>query len=229
MFELFVPDAIWTVTEPFSFLGIPVGARMTVVRLASGELWVHSPVGTDHALRRELDALGPVRHVVVPSRFHYLCAAEFHGHYPDARVYVSPAAAPKLGKLRIAGVLGDEPEPAWAGELEQLGIRGHRFMDEVLFFHPAARTLIVTDLLLSTHADSPWIARLAGRLGGFYERPAPPPELRFTFKDPVAWRECLERVLAWDFERIVVSHGHVISTGGKQVLRRAFRSLLRPS
>jgi hypothetical protein len=36
-----------------------------VVRLSDGSLWVHSPVALDGELRAGLDALGPVKHIVV--------------------------------------------------------------------------------------------------------------------------------------------------------------------
>jgi len=57
------------VTErPQRAFGIEIGTRMTVVRLADGTLFVHSPVALDRATRLALDALGPVRHVVAPNR-----------------------------------------------------------------------------------------------------------------------------------------------------------------
>ena len=50
---------------------MPFPTRMTVVRLASGGLWLHSPTQISDGLRAELDALGPVRHLVSPNRIHY--------------------------------------------------------------------------------------------------------------------------------------------------------------
>ncbi|MCA9809916.1 MAG: DUF4336 domain-containing protein, partial [Candidatus Dadabacteria bacterium] len=51
---------IWTAVSSQGFLGMDVGARMTVVRLASGFLLVHSPVRPTDALKNELSALGEV-------------------------------------------------------------------------------------------------------------------------------------------------------------------------
>jgi hypothetical protein len=60
-------EHIWTAARPARFWGVETGSRMTVVRLAGGGLFVHSPVALDPATRRAVDALGPVRAVVAPS------------------------------------------------------------------------------------------------------------------------------------------------------------------
>lgn len=43
---------------------------MAVVKLADGSLWVHSPVELDEPLRKALEGLGPVGHVVSPNYEH---------------------------------------------------------------------------------------------------------------------------------------------------------------
>jgi hypothetical protein len=35
-------------------------------------------------------------------------------------------------------------------------------------------------------------------------------------------REQIDRMLAWDIERIVLSHGEMIESDGREVLRRAY-------
>ena len=44
---------LWVEARPLRFAGIETGTRMTVVRLADGRLFVHSPVSLDprHARR----------------------------------------------------------------------------------------------------------------------------------------------------------------------------------
>jgi hypothetical protein len=72
------------------FYGLEVGTRMTVVRLAGGDLWLHSPVSLDAELRSELDGLGRVRFAVAPNRVHHLYAGEVARLYPEARLWVAP-------------------------------------------------------------------------------------------------------------------------------------------
>ena len=57
---------IWTASVHHSFIGLHVGTRMTVIRLSSGKLLLHSPVALPEQLRSEIDALGPVAHIVCP-------------------------------------------------------------------------------------------------------------------------------------------------------------------
>jgi hypothetical protein len=220
-------EGIWVVEQPFRFLGIPLGARMTVLRYGNGDLLLHSPLEIDDATRREIDALGPVRAIVAPSRLHYLCTNALRRHYPEARVYGSPAFAKRSSGIDFSGILRAEAEDAWAGDLDQIPLQGHRFLDEVLFFHRPSRTLVVTDLIASTHRADPWSARLFGRVDGIYERPALPVTLRLGFGDRGAARETVDRVLGWDFDRVVLSHGHLIPEGGKALVRRAYEFLAR--
>jgi hypothetical protein len=196
------------------------------VRLREGGLWVHSPLDVGEAALREIDALGPVRAIVAPSIAHFRCVNPFRRHYPGARLYASPGLARRTFGIPFDAILGDDPPAEWAGEIDQLALRGHRFLDEVIFLHRASRTLILTDLLASIHADSPWIGRMIWRAMGIYKRPGVPPEIRITFHDRAAARKSLETILAWEFDRVLYCHGQPIESGGKDALRQAYRFLL---
>lgn len=63
---------------------IPFPTRMTVVRLTTGELWCHSPIELTEQLKAQIDALGPVRHLVSPNKIHYAYIAAWAEAYPDA-------------------------------------------------------------------------------------------------------------------------------------------------
>lgn len=45
---------------------------------------------------------------------------------------------------------------------------------------------------------------------------------RFSVKDWKQGRREVDRMLAWDIERIVLTHGEMISSDGKRVLRDAY-------
>jgi hypothetical protein len=79
-------EDIWTQSREVRFFGVETGSRMTVVRLAEGGLFVHSPVPLDDATRAAVDALGEVRAVVAPSLFHHLSIGEWKAAYPRAVV-----------------------------------------------------------------------------------------------------------------------------------------------
>src|SRR5262245_54802687 len=112
-------DTLWVHERPLRFFGIETGARMTIVRMASG-LFVHSPAPLSEALRAEVDALGTVKAVVAPSLFHHLAVGSWLEAYPSAVVCCCPGLEKKRRDLRWDRVLGDSPEPEWSGELEQV-------------------------------------------------------------------------------------------------------------
>lgn len=221
------PERLWVAEMPLRFYGVEVGTRMTVCRLSGGGLWLHSPVRLTEELREDLDRLGPVRFVVAPNKLHHRFVGDYPSAYPEARVYASPGLAEKRPDLPSHGVLGGAPEPGWAEDFDQTVFRGERQLEEVVFFHKASRTLILADLVQSGHPDSPRLTRLATRLNGTYERPGPPAPVRLGFRDKAAARASLERVLSWDFERIVLAHGRIIETGGKAALEHAYSFLSR--
>jgi hypothetical protein len=94
---------------------------MTVVRLPGGKLLLHSPIAADPDLVREVTALGTVAYIVAPNLLHHLFVGEWQQACPDASTYVAPGLDTKRSDLAIEGVLGDEPEPGWKDEVDQVG------------------------------------------------------------------------------------------------------------
>lgn len=219
-------ESLWVVERPQRFYGLEVGARMTVVRLADGGLLLHSPVALDAGLRSALDALGPVRCAVAPNRVHHLYAGAVAEAYPDARLWIAPGLERKRPDLVHAGVLGDEAPAEWRGQLDQVFFRGRPYENEVVFFHRASRTLLVCDLAFNfgpgAAAPTRWLMRLIRSYGRFGPTRLDP----LLIRDRPAARASLERILAWDFDRVVVAHGDVLESGGREALRRGYAWLL---
>jgi hypothetical protein len=191
-----------------------------VVRLASGELWVHSPIAPS-TVRGELDPLGAVRHVVAPNRYHHLFAGPFRDAYRQARLWGVPGLATKRRDLRFDALLGASPPAEWAADLDQALIEGS-LLEEVVFLHRASRTLISSDLVANMPRDAPFGARVYATLGGFLGRYAVPRALKLAYRDRAAARRAITKILAWDFDRVVLAHGAVIESGGKAIVRQAF-------
>lgn len=221
-------EDLWVVERPQSFWALQVGARMTVVRLRSGGLLLHSPVQLDDALRAELDAIGEVRFVVAPNRLHHLYCGRVAQAYPGARLWLAPGVDAKRPDLTFEAVLGDEAPEPWRGEVDQVFFRGRPMENEVTFFHRASRTLILCDLAFNFGPDAPLPTRLVTRLIGGYGRLRPSRIDPLLIRDRAAARTSLEAILAWDFDRIVVAHGEVLERGGHEILRHGYRWLLTP-
>ncbi len=213
-------EGVWTDTREARFFGVETGTRMTVVRLAEGGLFVHSPVALDDATRAAVDALGEVRAVVAPSIFHHLSVAQWMAAYPQAVFGACPGLEWKRPDLAFTCVVGDQPHPIWARDLEQVYFSSRR-ENELDFYHPPSRTLLVTDALLnlSTHpkASTRFVARLMGNRApgvGWVEP--------FMVRDRKLARRQVDRMLAWDFDRVILAHGAMIQEGGKQALTDAY-------
>jgi len=219
-------ENLWVAERPQTFYGLPVGTRMTVVRLAGDRLLLHSPVALDTGLRAELDALGRVSFAVAPNRVHHLHAGEVATAYPGTRLWVAPGLERKRPDLRFEAVLGDDAPAEWRDELAQVFFRGRPYENEVVFFHRASRTLVMCDLAFNFGPRSPAPTRILMKLLRSYGRFGPSTLDPLLIRDRRAARESLERILAWDFDRIIVSHGDVLERGGHEVLRRGYAWLL---
>ncbi len=219
-------DDLWVVERSQSFLGLPVGARMTVMRLPGERLLLHSPIALDPPLRDQLDALGRVCFAVAPNRVHHLYAGDVVRAYPDARLWLAPGLELKRPDLRFEAILGDEAPVEWRGEVDQVFFRGRPYENEVAFFQRASRTLIVCDLAFNFGPSAATPTRLLMTLLRSYGRLGPTKLDPLLIRDRRSARESLERILAWDFDRVVVAHGDVQEHGGRELLREGYAWLL---
>ena len=202
---------------------------MTVIRLAAGSLLLHSPVALDPKLRVELDAIGRVCYVVAPNRVHHLYAGAVAQAYPGARLWVAPGLERKRPDLVFEAVLTDEAPDAWRGEVDQVFFRGRPYENEVAFFHRASRTLMLCDLAFNFGPRAATSTRILMKLLRSYGSLGPSKLDPLLIRDRRAARESLERILAWDFDRIIVAHGDVLASGGHETLRQGYAWLLARS
>ena len=92
-----VDDGLWLAEgEIVSFYGFPYSTRSVVVRLAEGHVWVWSPIRLTDGLRREVDRLGQVAHLVSPNKLHHLYLAQFTGCNANQEVNLSSRTAPRV-------------------------------------------------------------------------------------------------------------------------------------
>jgi hypothetical protein len=218
------PD-LWELDAPLVLAGMHLGHRMTIARLPGGSLWLHSPVAYSDGLAAELAALGSVTHIVAPNCVHDTYLEEWFAAYPAARFHGAPGFERYRRDLKFTDWLGETPPPEWAGTLDQSVLRGMPRLNEVAFLHRPSRTLLLTDLVFNLTGEMPALSRVLFKLNDCYCKFGPSRLLRSTIKDRVALRQSLDRVLAWDFDAIVLSHGANVRTGGKEQLRAAFAFL----
>src|SRR5215510_11641176 len=106
--EVVVPDCIWTTERPIWFSGVRLRSRTTVVRLSGNALWIHSPCTPTDEMCAALDALGEVRFIVVPNRFHHLEAPATAARYPNALVVGPKSVEARNPRVRLT-TSADDP------------------------------------------------------------------------------------------------------------------------
>ena len=225
MLEQLAPG-IWTVAVPLKLAGAAFGTRMTIVRIGQEGLALIAPVPIDDALAAELQALGTVCAVIAPNAFHYFYFADACKRYPDARGFIADGVAPKIGAGATGATpLSGEPDLLWKADLEQCAMQGAPQSNEVIFYHPSSRTLILTDLCFNFDPAPPGWTGFFLRLAGAHGRLAVSRLMRFVLKDREKVRAVIERILAWDFERIVVTHGSIVERDGHRLFQQATADL----
>ena len=220
---------LWCLDHPQALYGARVGARMTVIRLRDGGLLLISPVPVDPATSAEIEALGPVRHLVAPSLTHDAHMAGAIARWPEARRYGAPGLGHRRPDLGLHEELGARAPAGWLRQVDQVPIEGIPAASEVVFFHRASRTLILSDLVADlSEATGAWtrlLLWLDGSLGAF----AIPGFLRRAVVDGAAARASADLVLMWDFDRVILAHGPVLEHGGREAVARALASLGPPA
>jgi len=216
---------IWIVEGPeVAVAGFHYPTRMAVIRLADGRLFVWSPVRLSDDLRAAVDRLGRVAHIVAPNSLHHLFLAEWQRAYPGARLYAAPGLRKKRRDLAFDVELGDAPPADWAGEIDQVAMRGNLITTEIVFFHRASGTALFTDLLQQIAAErlSGWRAVVAklDLMTGL--KPSVPRKFRLAFVGRRKARAALERILGWPVDKVLMTHGTPVERDASAFLRRAF-------
>jgi hypothetical protein len=223
-----VTEGVWVATAPVSIVGTKLTSTMTVLRLGDGGLVVHSPIALTPERRAAVEALGPVRHLYAPNTFHHLRVGDWSAAFPSARVHGARGLSKKRPDLRIDRTNG-EPEPAFAGVLDEVHVDGFR-LDETALFHRPSQTLVVADLVHNVGRPEGSWTRFYAKTMGFYDRVGLSRVLRWTaFSDKVAARKSIDALLSLPIERLVVGHGAPVVADARQALGAAYEWIPKAS
>lgn len=166
---------LWVAEQPQKFFGLEVGTRMTIIRLSNNLLILISPIKIDSQLQQQLDNLGEVKYIIAPNLFHYLYIAECQKIHPDAQTIAPPELTHKIPNLKIDRVFTQDAI-AFNSEVEYTLLAGFqtfvlpkiRTVNEVVFYHPLTKTLIITDSAFNLDNSLPLTTQIVGRLIGSY-------------------------------------------------------------
>jgi len=219
-------DGLWQVEADLQ--GVPIGRRMSIVRLASGDLVVNNVIACDAPTMAAIDALGTVRWIVVPSGFHRLDAPAYAARYPAAKVVAPAGSAKRISeRCRVDGTLDALPtDPALRWEALD-GVPA-----EAVLVHATsdgATTLVFNDALMNLPAKLPGLAGFAMGLIGSTGGPKVTPTAKwFLIRDRPRYATHL-RLLAETpgLARVIVAHGANLTSDAAAALRSAADQLHR--
>jgi hypothetical protein len=212
-------ENLWIKKFPLKVLGTDHGRTVTVIRLASGKLVVHSMAPFAESDVAEIRSLGDPGWLVEAMMLHDTYAHEGADRFPGIP-FLAPDGFSEVVKFPTQPLLPSPPE--WADEIDVIELQGAPKLKEHVFVHRPSRTLIVADLIFHFRADETGWNRFFHRyIAGFKRYPGMSRIFRICISDREAFRRSLDRVFAADFDRIIVGHGDVIETGGKAALRQA--------
>ena len=219
---------IWTVDGPevqYRLAGalIPCPTRMTVVRLANGTLWLHSPVTHSANLQQQIDLLGAVSAIIAPNSYHWLQVDAWASTNANATIFASSDVVHKI--VTKPTILRSKLIADWSADLDHVSIELGTF-SETVFFHRGSQSLIVTDLMQTFEASRVRnvLVRLLLQLGGATGPNAKPSiEIRLAArKHRDELRVGVEQMIAWKPTRVILSHGKCIQINPIEELRSAF-------
>lgn len=113
--------------EPISVYGMTVSRRMTIIRLSSGKLWVHSPNSLTAELKEQLATIGDVAYIISPNKMHQKALEDYQICFPAAQLFL-PSGFPEMRPdLDYHSLLGPNAPSEWRDEIQQTVVRGNIF------------------------------------------------------------------------------------------------------
>jgi len=230
-----VAEDVWVYDGTINASGLPLPTRMTVVRLSSGELLLHSPMRYSPVLRGELERLGRIKYLVASNTAHWMFLRAWQTVVPDALTFAAPGLA-RRNQVRRAGVridrdLDDGTPAEWADDLATVLVSAP-FFSEVELFDKRTRTLILTDIVQNLDPKAfPRPVRLVAHLLGVTKPDGRAPiYLRLLLHlGGRSVRSAARRLVGFAPEKVIFAHGEWFDNQGTARLRRSLRWLLPAS
>ena len=215
---------------PIKYAGTKFKARMTIVRMKNGNLFIHSPCEIDESIKGKINELGNVEFIAAPGYYHYFYIGSAQQAFPNAETFICPGIEKKLPEIKFDWILGDRPDPRLVEDFDQVLIRGNKYIWEIALFHKQTKTLILVDLIenfTNKTKNVSWSLKFWWKMVfHMWENPKPAPEYQFGWKDKNAAHNSLMRILQWNFDKIIISHGDLIEENAKEIALKAWRKIL---
>jgi len=215
-------DNLWLFTYPQRRLGVDLRRNVTVIRLSSGRLVIHSTGPFSPGDVGIIQGLGTPGWLVEAMLQHDTYAKEGREAFPDVPFLAPMGFSEHVGFLTYPLI---PPPPEWGTELEVLRVDGVENYEEHVCYHRESRTLIVADLVFNFGPDEPmWTELMLKAAVGSEHNPGMSRPFKYSIKDKDAFMKSMECMMDWDFDRVIVGHGDVLETAGKAKVSSMLRN-----
>lgn len=212
-------SSVFTLRYPLKLLGASLSRVVTIFRLKSGRLVLHSTGPFSPEDCSAIREIGKVQAIVEATNFHDTYSLEAMKQFVDSR-YFAPSGFPFEDLLKPEPI--ENGEDVWGDELIWELLAGAPRLNEWVCFHPESKTLVVADLLFNCRSDD-FPGKVFFAAAGIRGWPGNCRLFRMCIRDRKAFESSLNRVLAWDFERVIVAHGPPIVKDSKRIFTAAIR------
>lgn len=193
---------------------------------------------------------GNLKYIVALDYEHHIFISEWAKAYPDAKL-IGPEGLPekrykmkddKIGSEKWAVIFKKDGkrdikiDPEFDADFEYEYVDGHANL-EIVFFYKPDRVLIQADLMFNLPAKEQYSRvqteeAAPGLMARIFEGAQTPEGAnprwmkRFNWylatKDRDSMTESLRIIDGWDWDMMIMCHGDVLETGGKDVFRKVF-------
>jgi hypothetical protein len=206
---------------------------MVICRRKDGDLLIHNAIMCDSATMAQLEALGPVRWLVVPGGYHRMDLPAWTARYPNCSVIANAAATPRI---RERGRVDGGPERLPVDDHVEyvpldgvptegvLIVRGPRAIDSLARGSPlsgatTSTTLVFNDVVQNHARLRGVVGRVLGLLGSTGGPKVTGIARRFIVDDRQRCAAHLRRLATPDVHLIIPGHGELIRDRADEVLR----------
>jgi len=201
-------DNLWRVEGALP--GMSLRRTMTIVRRGDGSLLLHSAIALDAVPQRELEALGPIRVIVVPNAGHRLDAPAYKARYPEAHVMCPRGARNKAAEVVAVDLTYDDYADDGVIRFETLaGVGGSE--GAMIVTSADGVSVVLNDVVMNMDTKKDVLGYVFTTLLGSAPGPRVSRLARLVYvKDQAALRSHLERLADLPrLVRLIVSHEKV--------------------
>lgn len=196
--------------------------RSTLVRHQEKAILI-SPILFSPEQIQEIKKQGEITDIVAPTLIHHLYVPQAHDNFPKAKLWAVDGFHKKRPDIPWNQTLNRENWPH-RDFLEVLELKGIPKLNEAVFFHKESKTLIVADLCFNLQYPKGFFSWMMLSLLGTYKKLNVSRLISLSVKDTAAFKKSIEQMLNWDFEKIAMSHGELVTSHGRAQLQEIFKN-----